>query len=552
MSPRRRVRATELAGKNKSPYLLRHFFLLLVVGGIFLFFMNKWTGGEDYDRFKGAKKYSEYYKEFFVELPVTYKVFDDVKLVVRATNLGSEFWNKEFYSMVKKSENEVNEMMKIEEWINTPDANNSYVKQKVNLSSFPDIYQLIKEGKELSEKSLYNIASGEIFDFWEIALKNYNIKKKALDVAKSHLNYLYDSPFLAPAEIERRKKVLESLTKEKTKVIDSVESVIARIKAFGNDDINRQLDKAMASPSSLLKTDKQALLISILQAMEVYSKSNISPKPESVETFYQYVLLKNIVLNEQEKSVSINSVNTGMKLSFFKEALFLKKLKEKIPKDNFNYLIYLGDRHGMWKLPSKFIRWTVTIDNPYEITNKGRGAIKLLPEEGYFVVTRKNEEIIIDEMPDITKKIRNDFQLMGNDSVKKNEYVLNLIKEYPSKSYIFDPATMTMSKKYDLPVDWRIGKSSDKNMSAMVIGNDPVKARMYSYSLFISEKNEMKSFADSNPDIIFAVLSMDESIFVPDKWKDLYLTREQVKKIKIEFDNKTRGLNPDGSIPEKK
>jgi len=513
--------------------------------------MIKWTAANNFDRFASAKKYSEYYKDYFVESPITYNVFNDMKLVIRATNLGYDFWNKDFRSKLTQSENEVNEMLKIEEWINTPDANNGFIKQKVNLSSFPDIYDLIKQGREISEKTLYNIAAGEIFDFWEISLKNYKIKKRALEIAKIYINYLYDSPFLSPVEAENKTKVLESLTKEKTKIVGSVDNVVAKIKVFGNEDINKLLDKAVSNPSSLPQTDRQALLISILQAMEIYSKSNL-PKSESMEGFFKYTTIGNIELNEAEKSVFIKNVNTGIKLSFFKEALFLKKLKEKLPKDNFNYLIFLGDRHGMWRLPPEYIRWTVSIDDPFAITDKCRGAIKLLPEEGYFVVTRKNEELIVDEMPEVTKRIRSEVASLNGDKVKKNEYFESLLKEFPSKNYIFDPANITISKKYDLPVDWRTGKSAENNMTALVLDTDPVRARMYSYSLFISDKQDIKSFSDSNPDVVFAVLGMDGSVTVPDKWKELFLNRTQVEEMKKEYNIKMKGSNPDGSVPEKK
>lgn len=551
MSPRRRVRATELARNKKDSILSKYFILLLAIGGLFLFFMIKWTAANNFDRFASAKQYSEYYKEYFVEYPVTYNVFDDQKLVVRATNLGYDFWNKEFRGKLKQSENEVNEMLKIEEWINTPDANNGFVKQKVNLSSFPDIFDLIKQGREISEKTLYNIAAGEIFDFWEISLKNYKIRKHALEFAKRYISYLYDSPLLSPLEAEKKTKVLESLTKEKTKIVGSVDSVVAKIKAFGNEDVNKQLDKAISSPSSLPQADRQALLISILQAMEIYSKSNL-PKNESMEGFFKYVNIDNIEINEAEKSILIKNINTGIKLSFFKEALFLKKLKEKLPKDNFNYLIFLGDRHGMWRLPPKYIRWTVSIDDPFAITDKCRGAVKLLSEEGYFVVTRKNEEIIIDEMPEVTKRIRSEVALLGDDKVKKNEYFAALLKEFPSKNYIFDPTNMIISKKYDLPVDWRTGQPVEKNLTALVLDTDPVRARMYSYSLFISDKKDIKSFSDSNQDIVFAVLGTDGSVTVPDKWKELFFNRAQVEEMKKDYSIKMKGLNPDGSVPEKK
>lgn len=550
MSPRRKVRATDLAGNKNDPNLFKYFFLFVLVGGLFIYYMIRWNSDENYDRFAKAKKYSEYYKDYFVEIPIVYHIFGESKLVVRATNLGFEFWDKEFRSKVVQSENEVNEMLKIEEWLNTPDANNKFMKQKVNLSSFPEIYNLIDEGKKSGSKILYNIASGEISDFWEIALKNYRIRTNALEVAKKRISYLYDDPLLSPAESIKKKKTLESLTKEKTKVVDSVESVADKIRAFKNEDVNRLLDRALSTPGSISQSDKQALLISILQTMEIYSKANISPDSASIADFLNYTSVENIELSGSDKSVFIKNVNTGVKLSFFREVLFLKKLKEKLPKENFNYLIFLGDRHGMWKLPSKFIRWTVSVDDPFAITDTVRGALKLLPEEGFFVMTRKNEEVIIEDMPEMTARIREEISKLGEDRQKKNEYVANLLKEYPPKVYIFDPANISISRKYDLPVDWRTGMPADRNMAALVIDDDPVLARMYSYSLFISGENDIRSFSEYSPETIFAVLKMDGSVSVPEKWKEAFLSKEQVRELKREYDIKIKGV--DSASPEKK
>ena len=65
MSPKRKVRASELAGRNGNSHW-RYLILLIIVGGLFLYFMIKWTGDKDYDRFAAAKQYSDYYKDFFV------------------------------------------------------------------------------------------------------------------------------------------------------------------------------------------------------------------------------------------------------------------------------------------------------------------------------------------------------------------------------------------------------------------------------------------------------------------------------------------------------
>ena len=149
MSPKRKVHASELAAGRNSNSHWRYLFLLIVVGGFFLYFMIKWSSDKEYDRFAAAKQYSEYYKDFFVEQPLTYTVFEESKLVIRATNLGSEFWNKEFYAMIRQSENEVNEMLNVAKLINeTHSETGETLKEEQNLSSFPALYGLIETGQK--------------------------------------------------------------------------------------------------------------------------------------------------------------------------------------------------------------------------------------------------------------------------------------------------------------------------------------------------------------------------------------------------------------------
>jgi hypothetical protein len=447
MSPRRRVRASELSSsREKSQWSFVILFIL--VGGFFLFYMYRWHQDDDYDRFEKAREYAEYHKEFFVERPLTFKVFDEMTLMIRATNLGSEFWSKDFPAFISSAEMEVNEIIKMEKYINQRDATDKFKKKEVDLSTHQDLFDLLVMGKEISEKSLYNIASGEIFDFWDIAL--------------------------------RRKRL---------------------------------------------------------------------PKFENLNSFLPFADPERIELDDERKSVRINSVNTGIKLGFFKEALFMKKLKDKLPTEKFHYLIFLGDRHGMWYLPEEYVRWTVTLDNPYDLKNKVKGAIKLLPEEGFFVVTRRLEERVVIELPDVSAKIKKEIENL-EDAVSRRDYVAKLRESYPSPSYVFNPVEMTLNRIYDLPVDWRTGMPVERNMAAMVIDSDPVRARMLSYSAYISNESERESFADQWPDIIFAVLESDDTVFVPGKFQDLFLDTEQIERLHIEHENRRRGLNPDGSVPE--
>ena len=551
MSPKRKVRASELAGRNGNSHW-RYLILLIIVGGLFLYFMIKWTGDKDYDRFAAAKQYSDYYKDFFVEQPVTYTVFEENKLVIRATNLGSDFWNKEFYAMIRQSENEVNEMLNVAKLINeTHSETGEIIKEEQNLSSFPALYGLIETGKEMSEISYYNIASGEISEFWDRQYRNYKKKSTAYAKAEVVLNYLFDNPMLSPSEIQNRKKLLDTLTKEKTDSASSVEDIADQIYKMADKNFAKMLKDALSKPSSISENEKKALLLNILAYIKIHSTIDEAPKFENAKAFIPYADPKKIELNDEKKSVKILSPNVSIDVNFFREALFMKQLKEKLPKVKFNYLIYLGDRHGMWKLPKEYVRWSVSIDDPFSVTDKIRGAIKLMPEEGYFVITRRNENVIMVRMEELSEKIRKDL-----DSIKeydaKNAYLIQLKKDYPDKIYFFDPIKKTMFRKYDTPVDWRTAEQVENNLAAFVIDEeDPVRARMLSYSLFISDDTRIADHEKGFPDTTFAVLKNDSTVFVPEKHKDLFMTSDDVKEAKIKADYKARGLNPDGTVPTK-
>jgi|GEM_PF-1385365 len=560
MPPRRKVRASELAGKKKDSGLTRYAILLIIVGGIFLYFMFKWNSDKDFDRFEKAKEYSQYYKDFFTEKPISYLVFDEKKLVVRANNLGFKFWNEDFRSMIRKTENEVNELIlvdkddilvSISELLNTPDPKNKNEKKLQDLTSYPVIFDLLKTGRDLSEKSLFNIASGEIFDFWDKALNIYEAKKKIKASIKEKTGYLFDNAILSPYEVKKRKSFLKTLTAEKTETSVSKKEIIDKILKLADKDTATKLKKALKSPSSLSESEKKAILLRIHRNLKFYKNVAILPNLKSVEAFLPYAKPEYIQLDEKKKSVKITNINTSVKLSFFRDALFLKLLAQKLPEENFNYLIFLGGRHGIWRLPKKYIRWSVSINDPYAITEKGRGAIKLLPEKGAFVLTQKNEELILLNLEEETAKIRSDLAKI-KDTAKKTKYFKDLKRKYPAREYILDPVTITLSRRYDMPVDWRTGMPSDKNLSAVVIDEDPVKARMLSYSLFISDKESFESFSNAFPEIMFAVLRSNENVYVSEKWKNIYLSQKDVEKLKVEFYNTSRGFNPDGTVPEKK
>lgn len=550
---RRKVRSADLAKRSRNNSYIRYLLLLIAVGGFFLYFMTKWYGDQNYDRFEIAKKYSEYYKDFFVETPLNYTIFDNTKLVIRATNLGSKFWNEEFYGMLRQSENEVNEILSVAKLINEANPNSSETtKTEQNLSSFPVLYDLLETGKKMSSISYYNLAAGEISEFWERQYRNYQRRANAYAKAETVLNYLFDNPMLSPSEIQNKKKLLASLTREKTESKSTVEELSKEIYSLADKAFSTQLKEALSKPSSLLENEKKALLMNILGHLKNHTTNFSVPKVENAKLFIPYANPEKIELNSDKKSVKILSQNISVDIDFFKESLFMKLLHAKLPTENFNYLIFIGDRHGMWRLPKQYVRWSVSIDNPYAVTEKARGAVKLLPEEGYFVVTRKNENLLMVRLDDITTQIQNEFGKL-TDETKKSEYMKQIKQKYSDTKYFFDPIKKVLFQRFDTPVDWRTASQVENNLAALVLDEtDPMRARMLSYSLFISDEEGLTEHEKGFPDTIFAVLKSDDTVFVPQQHKDLFMTVEEIKDAKIKADYKARGLNPDGSIPEKK
>ncbi|MBP5202665.1 hypothetical protein J6Z39_02360 [bacterium] len=550
---RRKVRSADLAKRNRNNSHIRYLLLLIAVGGFVLYFMVKWSGNDNYDRFEIARKYSEYYKDFFVETPLNYTIFDNTKLVIRATNLGSKFWNEEFYGMLRQSENEVNEILSVAKLINEAGPNSSETtKTEQNLSSFPVLYDLLETGKKMSSISYYNLAAGEISEFWERQYRNYQKRANAYAKAEMVLNYLFDNPMLSPSEIQNKKKLLASLTREKAESKSTIDELSKEIYSLADKAFASQLKEALSKPSSLLEDEKKALLMNILGHLKNHTTNFSVPKVENAKLFIPYANPDKIELNSEKKSVKILSQNISVDITFFKEALFMKLLQAKLPKENFNYLIFIGDRHGMWHLPKQYIRWSVSIDNPYAVTEKARGAVKLLPEDGYFVITRKNENLLMVRLDDITSQIQSKFNGLA-DEAEKSKYMMEIKQKYSDTKYFFDPIKKVLFQRFDTPVDWRTASQVENNLAALVIDEtDPMRARMLSYSLFISDEEGLKEHEKGFPDTIFAVLKSDDTVFVPQQHKDLFMTVEDIKDAKIKADYKARGLNPDGSIPEKK
>jgi len=192
MSKRKRIRATEL-GKSKSRSHLIHFFLLLFVGVAFFIFMRSWninTESRKQIMMKKMKEYASYTRQYFIPHPYTYKVFGDMPLVIKATNLGMDFWNKEFPAMILSAEQETNRLLMYQSELNRPDKNNEYAKKQVVFGKDNLIFNLIKEGKFLSQKTNFDIAAGEIFDFWERSAKRSEFVDKISQKIKDLIDYL--------------------------------------------------------------------------------------------------------------------------------------------------------------------------------------------------------------------------------------------------------------------------------------------------------------------------------------------------------------------------
>jgi hypothetical protein len=155
-------------------------------------------------------------------------------------------------------------------------------------------------------------------------------------------------------------------------------------------------------------------------------------------------------------------------------------------------------------------------------------------------------------LDDITSQIQSKFNGLA-DEAEKSKYMMEIKQKYSDTKYFFDPIKKVLFQRFDTPVDWRTASQVENNLAALVIDEtDPMRARMLSYSLFISDEEGLKEHEKGFPDTIFAVLKSDDTVFVPQHHKDLFMTVEDIKDAKIKADYKARGLNPDGSIPEKK
>ncbi len=460
MSKRKKIRATEL-GKSKGKSHLIHFFLLLFVGVAFLIFMRSWnlnTESRKQIMMKKMKEYASYTRDFFIPHPYTYKVFGDMPLVIRATNLGLDFWNKDFPSMILSAEQETNRLLMFQDELNRVDEKNEYAKKKVVFGKDNLIFNLIKEGKLLSEKTNFDIASGEIFGFWERSEKRSKIVERLSENIKNLIVYLDPNGIVNPKQAD---EIITLAEKLKVKKGADYSFLLKKIKKFVSSDQFNLIKKNLKINKKLDSKIKFTVLHSILDNFEKIRKVGpVLPPMKNLKPFIPFAKPKYVLVDDKDFSVKITNINTSIPLNFFKEAIFLELLRRKLPEKKMNYLIYLGNRHGIWKLPKKYIRWTVSIDNPYLMgESKMRGAIQLFGERGAFVITRKLES-----------------------------------------SFEVGP------KEYDLPVDFRTGLPVKENLAALVLDKSPIKARMLSYALFVSNRQDVKKFEKTFPKVPFLLL----------------------------------------------
>ncbi len=532
MSYKRRVRATELAEKRNERLRWYHLAALLVVGGIFFFFMERWREDTMPDRFARAKEFSTYYHDYFIPFPKVYRVFEDkVPLVVRARNLGDDFFSRDLPSMIAASELEVNRIIEDVEQLRAQDEFDEMKRAKVSFADTPELFELIKRGKQVSEQSLFNIADGEIQDFWDIAFRHHrrwNLARLSVEaclaellpdvqmtiIYQDRLDNLFKRPYKEPVP-----SIPESL-----KRISRLDKNIAKKLSFLPNTMNNMKQK---------RRKRTTMLVAFLaRELDIVHTLSVLPDMKLLRGFISYARPKYVKLFEKEKAIQIVNPNTAIEIAHFRNALFLRHLREKLPKD-FDYFIVLGNRHGIWHLPKKYIRWTTPIDDPFALLNPHRGAIKLFAEEGSFATVRRRE----DYFDLIDRKATEEFRTAlrkANNATKRDEVIRSIRNKYQAPDYIVDSVNKEVKRVYSVPVDWRTGTEAKKYKSVIVLDHDPVIARMYALSLFISDNKDIAAFEKQFPKTAFLILKNDDSLYIPKVSRPWALTLEQLKQLNKE------------------
>lgn len=463
---RRRITASSMFKKNKKEATITMLFLSMVLVGIIFFikFMKDFSTGVEKEKMKTMieEKTTKagFTKEFF-EQNFTKKTIDVFGirrgLSITANNLGEKFWRQEFTKMVQESENEALELIAIAKQINREDKNK--LKKKVDLSNYPIVFNLIKDGIDLSLKTKFNIADGDISLLWKRSFLRYNKISKA----KNNINILEHKLFL-----------------------------------------NEQ-DK------SLSKKDLTDIRTKIERYKKIVETTKILPDMKNIKAFIPFADPELIYLNENDKTVQITSTNTSIDLSSFKESIFLKILSKKLPK-RMNYFVILGSRHGMWKLDKKYERWSVSIDDPYKLIDFWCGAIALRAEKGFFAITHKKE----------------DYMMLPLNRKPTEKEITSGFK----KNYIFDRIQNKYFRVYDFPIDWETAMPAEHNLAALVLDNDPVKARMMSMALFLSDNRDVELFEKSFKETSFLLLHKDQTVYVSESAKGDFLPKDKLTKKK--------------------
>ncbi len=355
-----------------------------------------------------AKRYVESYQHFFVAEPVKYTVYD-IPLIIRANDLGSEFWARTFPAILREAQNETDKLLAYEDIINRRDERGEH--REIDLSDVPRLFDLLDRAHRFSSLGLYNVASGDIFDFWDIAVERYE-------------NWIRAK--------EARDAILRDLELKKTEIA---------------------AEEREKKQNELVRLEK------------ILAKDRFLPDMKALREFIPYATPSAVVLDAEKRSVKLASANVRVHLRFFREALFLDILREKLPSE-MNYLIYYGNRHGIWKLPKEYVRWTVSVDDPQVVLgDRSLGAVKLVEERGAWAVVRINEEVV-----------RQD------------------------------------GRTYFMPIDWRTGLPVKQNLAAIVIGPETVTARMQAYALFIASPEERALFEKEYPQVPYVIVGREDVV----------------------------------------
>ncbi len=428
MSPKRKIWASSVTTREDTK-TAKIVFIILGIAVLIVIFLVKNYIGKTGDRFEGAKKFAEYHKFYFTERPLKFKAIGMV-LMIRGNDLGTEFWTVKFPGMIAASEQETNALLAYDEAINKKPEKPA--PRIISLADVPELYDILAEAAALSKITRYNIAAGDVFDFWDIALAKYE--------------------------------------KTVTPANKNIETLLT--------DIGRE-----PTMDAAVKAEK---LAKIEQMKKIIADTRVLPDMKSLKEFIPFASPDNIVLDGVAKTITITSVNTGIKLKDFKESIFLEHLKKKMPPE-MNYIIYLGNRHGIWKLPKEYVRFTVSIDDPADLIQAERGAIRLAGETGGFAITYAGEKSFIEE-----------------------------------------------GKPYRLPVDWRTGAPVTARKSALVVDSSVIRARMLSYALFVSNEAETAAFEKQFPEQHFLVLNADQTIYIPASAKEIFVSLDEIKKAREE------------------